>query len=135
MTYDERKRQLTRVVTTDKETETTEWRIVLNERGIKNIWTTLVKEKKEGQKARQKHDSILSSYKKQLEDVKEVKLTKQQQDIKEALKVLQKDAERENLQIKVKDAEASIEYIDKQISEKNKMMNDLKSKVKNLGLS
>ena len=77
----------------------------------------------------------MSSYKKQLEDVKEVKLTKQQQDIKEALKVLQKDAERENLQTKVKDAEASIEYIDKQISEKNKMMNDLKSKVKNLGLS
>ena len=104
MSYDERRRELTRLVTTKKEDETTEWKIVLKENGIKKIWDTLIKDKKSAKEARARTEKEISTYDDQLSELEEVELTDEHKKIKETLKILQKDADRANIESKLEDS-------------------------------
>lgn len=134
MKYDERRKELTRTISTINDKERTKFEVILNEKGIRDVVRLLLDEKAKGEKALQKADENLSSLNKQMEDVKKIDLTDEQKELKKNLKILQKDNERENLLTKIKETEENIKYIKNEIKDRNVKLSEIKGKVRNLNL-
>jgi hypothetical protein len=135
LSYDERRKELTREVTTEKEDETTLWKITLKENGIKRIFDALKKEKKDLQKALDIQEDLLTQLMKQESDVEKVELTEEQIKLKENIIALQKDDKYNNWKKKVDNTNEQLENIRNEIKEKNKLIQEIKNKARNLNLS
>ena len=135
LSYDERRKELTREVTTEKEDETTLWKITLKEDGIKRIFDALKNEKKDLQKALDRQEDLLTQLMKQETDVEKVELTEEQIKLKENIIALQKDDKYNNWKKKVDNTNEQLENIKNEIKEKNKLIQEIKNKARNLNLS
>lgn len=135
LSYDERRKELTREVTTEKEDETTLWKITLKENGIKRIFDALKKEKKDLQKTLDRQEDLLTQLMKQESDVEKVELTEEQIKLKENIIALQKDDKYNNWKKKVDNTNEQLENIRNEIKEKNKLIQEIKNKARNLNLS
>jgi len=135
LSYDERRKELTREVTTEKEDETTLWKITLKEDGIKRIFDALKNEKKDLQKALDRQEDLLTQLMKQETDVDKVELTEEQIKLKENIIGLQKDDKYNNWKKKVDNTNEQLENIKNEIKDKNKLIQEIKNKARNLNLS
>lgn len=135
LSYDERRKELTREVTTEKEDETTLWKITLKENGIKRIFDALKKEKKDLQKALDRQEELLTQLMKQESEIEKVELTEEQIKLKENIIALQKDDKYNNWKKKVDNTNEQLENIRNEIKEKNKLIQEIKNKARNLNLS
>ncbi|MBI2452090.1 hypothetical protein HYV50_03360 [Candidatus Pacearchaeota archaeon] len=135
LSYDERRKELTREVTAEKEDETTLWKITLKENGIKRIFDGLKNDKKDLQRALGRQEDLLSQLTKQESDVEKVELTEEQIKLKENIIALQKDDKYNNWKKKVDNTNEQLENIKNEIKEKNKLIQEIKNKARNLNLS
>mgnify|MGYP001607170407 FL=1 len=135
LSYDERRKELTREVTTEKDDETTLWKITLKENGIKRIFDALKKEKKDLQKTLDRQEDLITQLMKQESDVEKVELTEEQIKLKENIIALQKDDKYNNWKKKVDNTTEQLENIRNEIKEKNKLIQEIKNKARNLNLS
>ena len=135
LSYDERRKELTREVTTEKDDETTLWKITLKENGIKRIFDALKNEKKDLQKALDRQEDLITQLMKQESDVEKVELTEEQIKLKENIIALQKDDKYNNWKKKVDNTTEQLENIRNEIKEKNKLIQEIKNKARNLNLS
>jgi len=134
LTYDERKKILVRTITREKKGEIVKTEIILNEDKIKEIFKGLESEKKQYSESLKKQDNFLKRLNEDKEKLEVVTLTKEQIKLKEDLDILNKYVKVEEIDSKIKQTLETIEYVKKDISNKNKLIGEIKSKAKNLNL-
>ena len=128
--YDERRHLLIATTITKENGRNGEYVDTFDEEGIRKLYASLLKDKKELEDLYTKMDKNLADMENQLDGMGKDKLTKSQLQLMEDLKVLKKVEPRENLKTQIKQLGTNFEAIEKELKEKKGYINDVKSKVK-----
>lgn len=132
LSYDERKRELTRIVETFTADKKSRWEITLKEPEIKKVYEALMIEKKDLEKYLERQESELDKLNSPENKAEPVTLTEAQLALKENIIALQKDDKYHKWKSQIDSFEKNIEEAKKGVSEKNRLINEIKTKAKNI---